>query len=167
MSAIGPKRTSTGVQVVPPGDRLALIGQVLAVSNARLQPTNCWQKLSRLNIHAPCKAVRKVGQTMDKLNYALADILKHCLTRKMVLPFIACAASLNGSILAVRYSAGEEGLDTEFLAQHSERNGFQTPITIIILDQAGEAVRVTIGAKAVRYHCESDGAEIATNRPEM
>ena len=104
---------------------------------------------------------------MDKLTDALADVLKHCLTRKMVFPFIACAASPNGSILAIRYSTGEDGLETELLAQHSERKGFQTPITMVILDQAGEAVRVTIGDKGIRYHCESGGAEIGTNRPGM
>ncbi len=59
----------------------------------------------------------------------------------MVLPFVICAASPNGSVLAIR--ADGRG-NSEILAKHFEPKGVQLPMTIMVLDQQNSAVRVTI-----------------------
>ena len=70
-----------------------------------------------------------------------AQIMRQCKQNGMVLPFIICAASPNGSVLAIR--ADGRG-NSEILARHFEPKGVQLPMTIMVLDQQNSAVRVTI-----------------------
>ncbi len=87
---------------------------------------------------------------MDEITAVLAEILQECEQRGMVLPFVMLAASRNGTVLAVRVPGG--GRDGELLAEHSEEGMFDMPITCVVLDKTGEAVRITIQAEEVTYH---------------
>jgi hypothetical protein len=71
-----------------------------------------------------------------------------CPGGEMKLPFILCAASPNDSVLCLR----TDGVDPEILAEHYEGGGFRAPITIMVLDQTGEAVRITIEAEGLKFH---------------
>ena len=66
----------------------------------------------------------------------------------MKLPFIICAASPNGTVFCMRFNG--PGGEPEVLAQHDEPRGFRSPINWMMLDQNGEAVRVTIDVKRSR-----------------
>jgi hypothetical protein len=81
---------------------------------------------------------------MDQFADWFAQIMRQCKQNGMVLPFIVCAASPNGSVLAVR--ADGRG-NTDILAKHFEPKGVQLPMTIMVLDQQNSAVRVTIDPK--------------------
>ena len=66
----------------------------------------------------------------------------------MKLPFIICAASPNGTVFCMRF--GGPGGQPDVLAQHDKPGGFKSPINWMVLDQNGEAVRVTIDVKRER-----------------
>ncbi len=87
---------------------------------------------------------------MDEMTAVLAGILQECERRGMAVPFVIVAASRNGSVLAMRVPGG--GRDGEVLAEHSEEGMFAMPITCVVLDKTGEAVRITIQAEEVTYH---------------
>jgi len=78
---------------------------------------------------------------MDQFSAWFAQVMRQCKQNGMVFPFIICAASPNGSVLAVR--ADGRG-NTDVLAKHFEPKGAQLPMTIMVLDQQNTAVRVTI-----------------------
>jgi hypothetical protein len=40
----------------------------------------------------------------------------------------------------------------DFLAHHYEPEGFRTPVTIAVVDQHGEAVRMSIEAEPLAFH---------------
>ena len=61
--------------------------------------------------------------------------LNACIDRGMQLPFILCAVAPNGSVAAIR----TDGVERELLVEHIEPEGFRLPITILVLDHAGEA----------------------------
>jgi hypothetical protein len=86
---------------------------------------------------------------MEAISEHLAEVLKTCIERGMQLPFVLCAASPNGSVLCVRFN-DSAGPDT--LAEHFEPEGFRVPVTLMVLDQTGEAVRITINAERVIFH---------------
>jgi hypothetical protein len=71
---------------------------------------------------------------------------EECTVRGLELPFILAVVAANGSILAAKYTpaSDHDGLDTTLLAQHVEDPGFGLPINIMIVDQKGDAARVTI-----------------------
>ena len=87
---------------------------------------------------------------MEEMTAVLAEILQECERKGMTLPFVMVAASRNGSVLAVRVPGG--GRDVELLSEHSEEGMFDMPITCVVLDKTGEAVRITIQAEEVTYH---------------
>jgi hypothetical protein len=77
-----------------------------------------------------------------------AEILRICRERNMKLPFIICAASPKRTVFCMRFN-GPRG-EPEVLAQHREPDGFKSPINWIVLDQNGEAVRVTVDVRNKR-----------------
>ena len=78
---------------------------------------------------------------MDKLSETLRDVLMVCIQKEMQLPFIVCAISPNGSVYCIRCNAEAE---PEMLARHVESEGFRLPVTFMVVDQAGAAVRVSV-----------------------
>jgi hypothetical protein len=71
---------------------------------------------------------------MEELAKWLSGILDECLARKMQLPFIACSAAPNGSVVAVRYTEStSDGMDCEVLAEHIEDGAFKLPINYMIV----------------------------------
>jgi len=87
---------------------------------------------------------------MAQLSEHFGDILSACEDRGMQRPFIVCAASPNGSVLCVR--ANPDGEEPDVLAEHYDAHMFRLPITVMVLDQTGEAVRITITVKGVAFH---------------
>lgn len=85
-------------------------------------------------------------EALLKLQEWIRDALEHCVENGMKLPFIMCAAAVNGSVVAMRVTGDEP----ETLAEHFEDEGFELPINIMVMDQAGDAVRMRIGADGKR-----------------
>lgn len=79
---------------------------------------------------------------MEQLSKIFTSALRACTERGMKLPFVLCAASRNGSILAMRVIG--DGQSPDVLAEHYEGAGFALPVSIMIIDQAGDAIRVVI-----------------------
>ena len=93
---------------------------------------------------------RAVPSADEKLGQFIIDVLTACGERGMQPPFIVCVASPNGSVLAVRIVG--DGSPGESLAQHFEPEGFKTPITCMVIDQTGDAVRVSIKGGRAIFH---------------
>jgi hypothetical protein len=74
--------------------------------------------------------------------------LNACIDRGMQLPFILCAVAPNGSVAAIR----TDGVEQELLVEHIEPEGFRLPITILVLDHAGEVACITIDAERTSFH---------------
>src|SRR5262245_11615328 len=74
--------------------------------------------------------------------------LNACVDRGMQLPFILCAVAPNGSVAAMR----TDGVEQELLVEHIEPEGFRLPITILVLDHAGEVACITIDAERTSFH---------------
>jgi hypothetical protein len=90
---------------------------------------------------------------MDDLTKFLGGALETCLSRGMQLPFICVTAAVNSSVFAVRYDQADEGLRATPLAEHIQGDAFIVPINIMIMDQTGEALRVSIDrGGAATYH---------------
>ena len=75
------------------------------------------------------------------LGLYFGDVFKHCEESGMVVPFVACAISPNGSVIALRMD-GES--DTQVLAEHTEGAGFSLPMTIVVVDRKNGAAKITI-----------------------
>ena len=86
---------------------------------------------------------------MDELSEALREVLMACIQRGMQLPFIVCAVSPNGSVYCIRCNAEAE---PEMLAQHVESEGFRPPVTFMVVDQVGAAVRASVVKGRLTFH---------------
>jgi hypothetical protein len=85
----------------------------------------------------------------DELSEWLADVLNSCHRTGMVLPYIVCGISPNGSVTVIRM----DGENVEVLAEYYEGGGFRLPMTITVIDQKNEAVRITINSdRKLVYH---------------
>ena len=60
-----------------------------------------------------------------------------------------CGISPNGSICSVRMTGEDDG---QVLAEHYEGEGFALPMTIIIVDRANNAARITVTASGASWH---------------
>ena len=85
---------------------------------------------------------------MDDLGTIINEILAGCADREMQPPFIMCSVSPNGSVYVVRVKG--DGTPPETLAQHFENEGFALPMTVAVVDQRNEAVKITIAASGQR-----------------
>ena len=77
----------------------------------------------------------------------LADIINACLERGFQPPLYLYAISINGALVAVRYSVSrdsQQGADVEVFAEHYPDPGFVLPINMMVSDASGEAVRVVL-----------------------
>jgi hypothetical protein len=74
----------------------------------------------------------------------ITEAINACLQRSMELPFVVAMVSPNSSMMCLRYDRNEagDGLTATELAECGA--GFALPINIMIADQMGEAVLVTI-----------------------
>jgi hypothetical protein len=90
------------------------------------------------------------SSNIEDVTAALAEVLRECLRRGMVLPLVFVAASRNGSVLAIRASADDSMI--EVLVEQFEDDIFPLPINIMVLDQHDEAVRITMEAEEITYH---------------
>jgi len=77
---------------------------------------------------------------VNDLTATIREILERCVGMEMQTPFIMCAVSPNGSVLAMRVEG--DGSAGEPLAEHSEEHGFALPMTMVVVDQRNEAVRL-------------------------
>ena len=76
----------------------------------------------------------------------LGEMLLECLQRGFELPLYLCVIGVNGAVLVIRYTPGEdqEGLKCEALTQAIPAQGFRVPLNIMISDTTGKAVRVVV-----------------------
>jgi hypothetical protein len=75
----------------------------------------------------------------------IVEVVQQCLDRHgMRPPLIMCAISPNGSVIVCRFS---ENPEPQNLAEHFEGGGFALPMTLVVLDQRNDAVRVTLNAQ--------------------
>ena len=81
-----------------------------------------------------------LGELQSDLTDCIAPVIRECLEDGMVMLFIVCAVSPNGSVVVSRVSSG----DFETLAQHCEARGFSVPMTIVVVDQKNTAAKATI-----------------------
>src|SRR3954447_2467410 len=75
------------------------------------------------------------------LGLYFGDVFKQCEESGMVVPFVACAISPNGSVIALRMNGNS---DVQFLAEHTEGGGFKLPMTMVVVDRKNEAAKITI-----------------------
>jgi hypothetical protein len=80
---------------------------------------------------------------MELLHTIIREALDDCLARGMVLPYIICIASSNGSVVCVRSNG--ESTDSALLAQHYEDSPVGGSLGLLVTDQNGEvaAARIT------------------------
>jgi hypothetical protein len=86
-----------------------------------------------------------VGELSDNLHTALIAGIQ----RGLKLPFIVCAVSPNGSVYCIRCNGEAE---PEMLAQHVEPEGFRAPVTFMVTDQTGAAVRISVESGRLTFH---------------
>jgi hypothetical protein len=90
-----------------------------------------------------------MGSSADPILMSLAakitEAISACLQRGMTLPFVVTMVGPNSSVYCLRYDKNEIGdaLEATALAEHGEPGDFASPINMMVVDQAGEAVRVT------------------------
>ena len=88
--------------------------------------------------------------TVEEVSARFLEIFDACFEQGMQVPFIACFASRNGSVLCVRVTGEERAADV--LAERFEPGGFTMPITGMVLDQTGKVAQVTITAERMTFH---------------
>ena len=75
----------------------------------------------------------------DLTNF-IGTVIRECCEDGMIMPFIVCAVSPNGSVAVSRIGSG----DLEPLAEHYEAHGFRVPMTIVVVDQNNTTAKATI-----------------------
>ena len=86
-----------------------------------------WDRFAdgRVEDHGRPKSV-----TSDLTNF-IGSVIKECPEDGMIMPFIVCAVSPNGSVVVSRVGSG----DMEPLAEHHGDRGFSITMTIVVVDQ--------------------------------
>ncbi len=75
----------------------------------------------------------------DVTNF-IGTVIRECRDDGMIMPFIICAVSPNGSVAVSRVGSG----DVETLAEYYEGRGFSVPMTIVVVDQENTTAKATI-----------------------
>jgi hypothetical protein len=78
--------------------------------------------------------------SQSDLKNFIGSVIRQCCNDGMIMPFIVCAVSPNGSVVVSRVGSG----DAEPLAEHYEARGFSVPMTIVVVDQENRAAKATI-----------------------
>lgn len=81
-----------------------------------------------------------VNASQSDLTNFIATVIRTCRDDGMVMPFIVCAVSPNGSVVVNRVGSG----DVKPLAEHHEARGFSVPMTIVVIDQENKTAKATI-----------------------
>jgi hypothetical protein len=91
---------------------------------------------------------------METLVGFLNEIFTEIENRAMPLPWLLAVVAINGSVLALRITQRSrgEGLESEILAENYVDRMMAIPINAMIVDAKGEAVRVVITGKGLRFH---------------
>src|SRR5215831_4644414 len=85
------------------------------------------------------------GELQSDLTDCIAAVCRH---DGMVMPFIVCAVSPNGSVVVSRVGSG----DAEPLVEHYEARGFSVRMTIVVVDQENTVAKATITPDGFEYH---------------
>lgn len=72
----------------------------------------------------------------------------------MNLPFVVAKVGPNSSVFCLRYDKNEDGngLEATLLSEHGAPGDFASPISMMVVDQTGQAIRVTITDVGLTYH---------------
>jgi hypothetical protein len=79
---------------------------------------------------------------MEDLDETLQEVFERCHEQGLELPWIVCLVSPNGCTTVMRIRDKE--MSGDVLAEHSEPEGFQLPMTIVVVDQRNVVVPVRI-----------------------
>ena len=92
---------------------------------------------------------------MDPLRQDLTVILEECYSRGMQLPYLFVAVSLDGRVMGVRFTEGEDGEGLEAQPIAGNPNSLATmpmPLNVMIVDATGQATCVLLsGPGQVRF----------------
>jgi hypothetical protein len=83
------------------------------------------------------------------LSETLTQVIDECAKGGMASPFIVCAASPNGSVLAMRMINGGP---PNILTKHDANGGLKIPMSVMVLDQKNKAVRIIIDEDGMTRH---------------
>jgi GTP cyclohydrolase II len=72
----------------------------------------------------------------------LQEVFERCHEQGLELPWIVCLVSPNGCTTVMRIHSKE--MPGDVLAEHLEPEGFQLPMTIVVVDQRNVVVNVRI-----------------------
>jgi hypothetical protein len=92
---------------------------------------------------------------MDPLTNMITEALKRLLEDGWEPPFFFTSISANGSFLCGRYDDdGQGGLEATTVAEHFEDDAFILPINMMMTNDQGEAVRLSIQkpGEPIVYH---------------
>ena len=78
------------------------------------------------------------------LSVYFEDVFKQCEEGGMIVPFVACAISPDGSVIALRMNGKS---DAQVLAAHTDGAGFRLPMTIVVVDRKNEAAKITVDTR--------------------
>jgi hypothetical protein len=81
---------------------------------------------------------------MEEFTEQVPEILEQCHERGLVLPYVLVAIAINGSILALRCTDTDKGIDAQVLVSRMINETMGLPINLMIVDAVGEACRVII-----------------------
>jgi hypothetical protein len=84
----------------------------------------------------------------------ITEAISACLQRGMKPPFVVAMVGSNGGVFCLRYDRNEagDGLEATPLSEHGDPGDFALPISMMIVDQTGEAARVRIAPDGATYH---------------
>ena len=90
-------------------------------------------------------------QFLEEFAGAMRDVFQRCTGKGMALPFVVITASPDGTVFAMRVQG--DGHGPEILAEHVEGDAMRLPVSVVVLDQNGDALRVVIRRPGARsYH---------------
>ena len=69
---------------------------------------------------------------------------------RLVLPYFLVAIAVNGSIMALRCTEQNQGIDAQVIVSRLINEAMELPINIMIVDAVGEACRVMLAPAGVR-----------------
>ena len=86
----------------------------------------------------------------EELGNTIREALDHYQDQGRPLPYVLVACSINGVVMAARYSKGDNGLITEMLVDAKEF--MLLPLNMMLIDGAGEAARILVFKGGVSFH---------------
>jgi hypothetical protein len=88
--------------------------------------------------------------SLDELGNTIHEALEHYQDQGRPLPYLLIACSINGVVMAARYSKGEDRLLAEMLVE--AKDVMLLPLNMMLIDGEGEAARILVFKGGVSFH---------------